>query len=476
MKTTIQLLFLIGIVSSLSAQNSLKLKGFGEIQYTKGGDAYTLNLENYGSFDFKGTLNPLALESTLSIDQLTKVPGYEVIKELELEEIKLKLKNDSLQLEGKAATDKKLNTLAKALNIEAPYIQFYALLSKNGMQLEANLNFSKDPVLVEVSKEIGTRMMLDKIGIGGNFGTGKNSPKLKVFANTKMRPTEKDPDLTTTLELSYNLLTQELTGTGAMTDNWVDPLGMSGYIRIKEDAVAIKGAAVSLGWIPAAPMPTTIAFAIEKAQFFELEYLTQMSIAPAKQQVALKATQKEVSSENFTKMLEEGFGLKLPKNLFPEEMIIKDAELLFSPSGGQVADQKIEKGFAYKGGLEISDSLLSGDLAFMAKNKEEISLDVDLHAEEMYNVLAHYLGDGKENKLNEALENALSNLEIEKMYTHLEADKNMKMSGNTHCELILFGKEVKFKLKASLNPNDITKGIIAKIGALALEQLKDKKK
>ncbi|WBM74902.1 hypothetical protein [Saprospira grandis] len=302
MKTTIQLLFLIGIVSSLSAQNSLNLKGFGEIQYTKGSDAYTLNLEDYGSFNFKGTLKPLALESAVTIDQLIKVPGYEVIKELELEEIKLKLENDSLQLEGKASTDKKLKTLAEALNIEAPYIQFHALLSKNGMQLEANLNFSKDPVLVEISKEVGTRMMLDNIGIGGDFGMGKNSPKLKVFVNTKMRPTEKDPDLTSRLELSYNLLIQEITGTGAMMDNWVDPLGISDYIRIKEDAVTIEGAAISLGWIPTAPMPTTIAFAIEKAQFFELEYLTQMSIAPAKQQVALKATQKEVSSENFTKM------------------------------------------------------------------------------------------------------------------------------------------------------------------------------
>lgn len=455
---------------------TIDVAGFGSLNYQKNENAYTIDLDKYGRFDFIGTLKPLQLETKLTNEQLKAFPGQEVLSELELEEVYLKLKKDSLTLEARAGTEKKLKPLCEALNINAPYLNIAALLNPNFIQLEGRLDFGKDPIQVDISDEIGTRFILLDVGMGASLGYSKqNQPMLKVFTNTQVRPTHKDKDLATNMELSYHLLTQEITATGSMVDEWVNPLGMSEYITIREDAVTISNTGMSAGWIPGAPTPTTIGFAAEQAQFFELEYGAQISLAPAKKEVALRATRKEVTSEDFVRMLEEDFSLNLPKNLFPKDMLIKDAELLFSPSGGRIAEQIIDKGFIYKGGLEIADSILSGDMAFMAKNKEDLSLDVDLHTEDIYELLNQYIGQGKDNKLQEALEKALSKFEIKRMFVHLEADKALKMAGNTICELIIFGKEVNLKFKATLSPNEITKNMIAKIGVIALEYLKEKK-
>ena len=461
---------IIGLTFSVVAQNSISVAGLGRISYLEEGDGYSLDIEDFGQFKFQGSLKPLNLETNISQDQLLNFPGYDIIKELELEELNLKLTSDSFILYGRADTKKSLHPLCEAFNIQEPYINFTAQLSSNKMKLMGELDFLKSPIVQDISTQTGTRFTLKKTQLYSEVALGKKNTLTLGIKNLLMiRPTSYDSDLKTVMDLSYDLVTTEITGTGAMNDNWVDPLGMSHYLDIEKNAVSFSNTLLSLGWIPGSSVPTTIAFSTEKAKFFETEYKTAVQVAPLEGKLALKAYRNELEVNDFVKMLKDGFGLKFSENIFPKDLLIKEVDLLFSPNGGKVKNVKIAKGFLFKGGLKFSDTN-SGDVNFYTNAKDSLYINMEMNTDDFYQYLTEKINTDKDSKINKALRNALSSLQIKKIFLHLEADKDNNLNGATDCQLIIFGKEMNFSLNETFNPNKILNNLILKLGKIALEQ------
>ncbi len=473
MKSHLIACLLLIISFQLYAQNTINIPSFGTLSYTKTASGYNINIEELGTFDFVGTLKPLNLETEITPEQLKNFPNYEIVEALELEDLHLKIKKDSLLLEGKADTQKKLKTLCQALKIEAPFIDFTALVSPSQMQLQAGLDFSDAPITVNVSEEIGTQFTIKQISILSTMGGIKNN-LLTVLANMKIKPTQHDPNLNSKMVLSYNLLTTELTGAGAINDSWTDPLGMSKFVNIEKDAVSLDSTTVTLGWVPSSPVPTTMGFAVGKARLFSLEAKALVGIAPLKKEIALEAHQKEMTTQDFLVMLEKGFKLKVPSNTFPSDMKIYDIDMLFSPSGAKIGDQTIPKGFLYKAGITLSD-VLSGSMNFYAL-KDSLALGIDMDTQRFSSYLEDKINQGKETELDKALKQTLSSLAIKKIQVRLEANKKLELTGATFCELVIFGKEMTFSFDQTLEPDKMVNNIIKNIAKTALENFSKSKK
>ncbi|MDX2304350.1 MAG: hypothetical protein NW226_16210 [Microscillaceae bacterium] len=476
MKIKLAVFFWVFAVSSAYSQNTITLPGFGQISVKQNADMYTVNIQEFGSFDFRGSLKPLSLETEVSLEQLSKLPGYEYIQVLELEEMKLQITSDTLKLSGKADTQKKLKGLCNALNLKAPYIDFIAFITPKSMLLTGNMDFGASPVVVDVSAQTGTRFTLNKMILKAESGMGKkNSFLLSVLADMNIKPTSKDPDLASQLELSYNLLSTEIIGAGVIKDTWADPLGISQYLKFEKESISFTNTAVALGWLPAASVPSTLGFASEKAKWLDLDFQIAASVSPVHGEIALMAHNKEMKASDFIRMLEEGFGLTVAANLFPAELLFYDTDMLVSPNGGKVKDVEITRGFLLKGGVKLQN-IMAGKVNLYSNVKDSLFLDIDLNPEELHQQLENKVDKekGEDSKLEQALKEALAVLDIKKIFLHLEADKKNNLIGQTHCELLLFGKEMNFTFEGTLQPDKIMNNILLKISKIALEQF-DKK-
>lgn len=467
---------MVVVAFSSYAQNSISVAGFGEISYVENANGYKVNIGDLGAFDFTGTIQPLNLETKVTSEQLKQFPGYQLVEELELEEMSLKLLSNSLSLEGQANTKKKLKTLCEAFNIQAPFIKFIAQIAPQKMDLKAGMDFMDSPIVIDISKETGTRLILENMELAAVLGYDKTAqPSLAVSNRMKIRPTGQEKDLKTLMKLSYNLMTTEITGEGMMNDTWIDPLGMSNVVGIKKDAVSLSNTAVSLGWIPASPTPTTIGFAVEKGNFFNMEFITVLIVSPLNKEIALKAHRNKMEIKDFMRMLKEGFNLKVPDNLFADDMIFNDVTILFSPNGCKIGNDKIDKGFLYKGGVQFSDAA-SGDLFFYANSKDSITLDMNTKGFDKILEAKIIKGKEKDTELDKALKQAVATLQVRKIQLHLIADKNLNLVGATECELVVFDKAMNFNIDGAFNPDKITNTIIKKIGKTALEHVAKTKK
>ncbi|ALO17094.1 hypothetical protein L21SP5_03483 [Salinivirga cyanobacteriivorans] len=238
------LLVLLGFtMSSLHAQKQVNIPGFGTLPVTKSGDNYQVTLYNYGTFDFRGTLNPFDLETSVTVDQLKKFPGYEVMSNLGLKDIKLKVSSAGLFVGAKADTDKNLKVLFDFFNIKAPYVIINSKISKSSFALEGILDFSREPVVAEVIPPAGTELHVEKLSMLA--GAGTDGANISVISELHMKPTKWDPALKTKFELAYNLRNQEITGSGSMMDTWADPFGLDKHL--KKNSILFTNTAVSFG-------------------------------------------------------------------------------------------------------------------------------------------------------------------------------------------------------------------------------------
>lgn len=469
------LCLLLSIIFTLPTygQNTLSVAGFGELAYQKTANGYSVQLADLGTFDFVGTLQPLDLQAKVTTTQLQNFAGYQMIEALELEQMTLKIQPQNLALEGQADTKKKLRRLCEAFNIQAPFIKFVAQITPKTLQFKGELDLSASPAVAEVSKEIGTRFTFQKVVFEAAVGYEKVKPALGVSIHLKIKPTHQDPDLQTSFKLLYNVLDMEILGTGKMQDTWTDPLGISKVVGIKKDAVSLANAVVLMGWIPSSPTPTTIGFGADKARIFNLEYEALAVVSLTQREMALRANRQAMSAKEFVAMLTEGFGLKVPQNLFGDDLQLQKAIILFSPNGATIGEKKIDKGFAYRAGLSFG-SVASGDAYFSAVGKDSISLSMNMQGLEK--LLEAKINQGKETQLDKALKQAFTTLQIKKVQLQMKAVKNMNLVGGTNCSLVVFGKEINFDIDGAFSPDKIANGILKKIGKIALEHTTKNKK
>jgi len=449
------LLVLFGLTMSvLHAQKQVNIPGFGTLPVTKNGDNYQVTLDNYGTFDFKGTLNPFDLETAVKVEQLKEFPGYEVMSNLGLKDIKLKVSSAGLFIGAKADTEKNLKVLFDFLNIEAPYVTINTKISKSSFALESILNFAREPVIAKVIPPAGTELHVEKLSMLAGAGTG--GANISVITEVRMKPTKWDPALKTKFELAYNLRNQEITGSGSMMDTWADPFGLDKHL--KKNSISFTNTAVSFGWVIGAPSPTTLGLAVENATFFDLEFGAKMSISPANGQIALEANRNKMTMNDFSSILREGFGLSVP-DVFPNNVYVKDVKILYSPNGGEIGEVEIEQGFAMKGRANLLGAV-EAEIDYFANWEDGFYLDYRFDA----NLKDALMKEIKKTNLPQAAtEKVLGTFQLRKVHTHLEAGMDLKMSGETHVEFEVFEKTHKFDIQASLDPETIVDAIIDKI-------------
>jgi hypothetical protein len=453
-------LLLIGFALCFSAvavlsQNNIKIPGFGDLPFVKTGDNYQIKLKNYGTFDFKGSINPLELEASAAIDDLKNIPGYKVMNNMGLQDIFLKISNDGFYINAKADTKGKLKILTEFLKINEPFIDVSVHIDGTNFSLGAALDYSANPKIIEISKKSGTSMRMDKLELlAGNDGIGAG---ISVKANMMMKPTKWDPELNTVFELSYNLITQEIIASGSMVDSWSNPFGMSKYFD--KDAIRLENAALSLGWIPGSPSPTTLGFGVEKANLFSLEFGIMVAISPANGELAFKAHRNKMTMNDMTTIMREGFKLKVP-DIFPDDIYIKDAYVLFSPNGGQVGEFEIEQGFALRGDVKFS-TMMSGSIDFYASTEKGFYLELDFKQGSLRKQIEKELK--KVPALGPVLGQIMKTLELKRVYLMLKADQSLVLSGKTNIHFAVLGQSIVLKAEGSVDPKAIVDKIVNEI-------------
>ncbi|MFW6351794.1 MAG: RICIN domain-containing protein [Bacteroidota bacterium] len=477
------LIVLLAMASFHAKGQQINLPGFGEIPVTQNGDQYSVTFDDYGTFDFTGSLNPLELESEITIDQLKNFPGYNVFKNLDLREIIVNLSTDGFEMEAKAGTNGKLDRLTRILKIDDPFIIINSKIAKDGFAMEGTLNFEDDPIRINISPELGTRYAFESIKLASSFGIdmpgsdddesddgGNNSsnsasqkgsafdvePSIGVETQIRLRPTQWDPDLKLVNSFDYNLVTQEISSAGSMVDTWKNPAGMDNLFD--KDIVSFTNTAVSMGYIPGSPTPTSIGFNLDEARFFHLTFGAAMTIAPADRSVAMRGHRNEMTMNDFTRIMRDGFGLHLP-DVFPNDINIKDVSVLYSPNGGEIGEFKLEQGFALRGTAQLLEAA-TADIDFFANFDDGFYLDYNLGAD-LKKALMNELRKVK--PLAPVMEKVLSTFQLRKVNTHLKAGMDLKMSGKTNVAFDVFGKNHKFDMQASLDPETIINAIIDKV-------------
>jgi len=471
----VKFLFLLLFATTFSgySQMSFDLKGFGKIPYVTNADKFVVTFREYGSFDFAGTVQPLNLEAKLTTEDLKNVPGYDVLKKLEVVEVIVKLSPDGFEMETKADTKKKLKTVCEALQIREPYVVIDALVTPNSFEMAGILDFTAKPILINLSDKAGTRIMLEKFTLGAQFEVDMGFDAILYVKNDILfRPTIHDPDLKTVLELSFNMANLELKGAISMTDTWQDPFGMSHYMNVKKDDIIIANTAVELGWSIGSPVPTTIGFAVGYAKLFDIQFGMMMSIAPLNAEIAFKAYSHKITMEQFENSLRK-MGLQIPQGTFPKgpNYYVDSTYILFAPNGGSVGQFEIEKGFAFRGGVNFG-GMMQGSVDFFANLDNGFYLDMYMNARQMYNMLEAEIKKEKDPNMRKALEMALNTLRINEIHLHLSADKNMTLTGAAKCDMVLFGNRIKFDVKGSFNPKDVLNDLMQEITRIALEYMK----
>lgn len=441
---------------SLMAQNNINIPGFGQIPVVKSGDAYQLTLQKYGTYNFTGTINPLALETAADIDQLKKLPGFSVLSQMGLHDIFLKISSDGFYIEAKADTKKNLKVLFDFLKVDAPYLLVSTYIKGSAFELQASLDFSDAPIVIDISKKAGTQLQMRGLTMTAGNG-GLASPGLSIKADLNMRPTKWDPALKTVMEISYDLMSQEIIGSGSMVDTWSNPFGLSKYF--KKDAIVLQNSAISLGWIPGTPSPTTLGFGVENAKMFSLEFGLMVAISPANGELAFKAHRNKMTMNDMTSIMREGFNLKVP-DIFPNDIYIKDAFVLFSPNGGEVGEFEIEQGFSLVGDVKLS-SMMSGSIDFYANLDNGFYLELDFKQGDLRKQIEKELK--KVPALGPVLGQIMRTLDIQRVYLRLKADQSLVLEGKTICKLAVLGQPIQLKVEGSIDPKRIVDKIVDEI-------------
>lgn len=384
-------------------------------------------------------------------------------------------------MEARAGTDNNLGRLTRVMQIDAPFIIINSKIAKDGFAMAGTLSFEDDPIQVDISPDLGTRYTFEAITLESSFGiempgSGKDEgtdshtegsaskkssafgvePTIGIKTQIRLRPTKWDPDLKLVSNFNYNLVTQEISAAGSMVDIWKNPLGMDNLFD--KDIVSFTNTAVSMGYIPGSPTPTSIGFNLDEAKFFHLTFGTAITVAPAKKSVAMKGHRDKMSMNDLTRILRDGFGLNLP-DVFPDDINIKDVVILYSPNGGEIGEFKLEQGFALKGNAKLLGAA-EAKIDFFANFNEGFYLDYKFDAG-LKQALMNEIRKVK--PLAPAMDKVLSTFQLRKVYTHLEAGMDLKMSGKTHVKFEVFGHAHEFKMQATLDPEAIIDAIIDKV-------------
>jgi len=457
----IKIIFLCLFVAVLAkAQNSeqINVPGFGTLAAINKGGNFDVDFGKYGKFNFSGTISPLKLETKATVEQLKEFPGYKHYQKMGLRDIALKVSPGGLEMEANADTKGNLKNLCDALKISRPVIGVGVKISKEGFALNGALDFSDQPIVVEVIKD-ETRLTLQKLELAAEVGIGQEGfedPTLSVKLESLIKPTKWDKDLKMVMAISYDLLTMEIKASGSMVDTWTNPFGLSNHF--KKDVVVLNNTAISVGWIPGAPTPTTLGFYLEKAILFDLEFGMAMSISPASREFAGKADCNKISMNNLTGILREGFNLKVP-DVFPDNVFIEDAMVLFSPAGGEVGEFEIEKGFAIAGRIKLGDAL-DANLDFHTDMETFFLLDFDMEA----NVKEALMKQIKKIKpIAPVMKKVLSTFEVRQIQLHLEANNQLVMAGATHCKFSVFDKPIEFEWKGKFDGGAMIDEMVNKV-------------
>ncbi|MFO8021579.1 MAG: RICIN domain-containing protein, partial [Perlabentimonas sp.] len=246
------------------------------------------------------------------------------------------------------------------------------------------------------------------------------------------------------------------TASGSMVDTWKNPIGISNLL--KKDVMSFTNTAVSLGWIPGAPSPTTIGFALEQGKIFHLDFGIMMALSPADGEIALWGFRDRMTMNDFTTILRDGFGLKVP-DVFPKDIYIEDANILFSPNGGEVGEFEIEPGFAMKGRAKFLGAV-DGSLNFYANMDDGFFVDFKLDAAFKDALMKEIR---KVKPLAPIMEQVLSTLEVHRVRLYLEAGSDLNLEGQTNVHVSVLNKPIKFDFKGSFNPQTLAQEIVKRI-------------
>lgn len=451
-------IFLLSLINLYGQSNEkITIPGFGELPLISNTKTFSIDFGKLGKFQFTGTLNPLNLITKANIEQLVNFPGYKLYSNLGLSDIELNVSPSGLDIFANANTQESLGVLFKFFKIAEPQIGFGVSVAKDGFSLSGALDFNKNPIVIDIKGQ--TRFTLQKFEISAELG-GDETKELEILVNAdvKFKPTKVDPDLQTVLAFSYNLKSQELSIAGSITDTWKNPFGISKLFKNKE-VISLENTAIEIGWVPGTPTPTTIGFALEKGQFFQLDFGIIMSLSLDDGKVALKANRNEMTMNDLITILRDGFGLKVP-DIFPKDIYIKDAEILFSPAGGEVGESEINQGFTLKGTAKLMDAI-NANVDFYANMDDGFYLDF-------------YFDNSLKDKIKNELKNVkvlskvinplLSTFQLRQAKVYLEAGMDLNLAGKTHFNISIFNKPLPIPdMEASFDFKKIVKHVVDKI-------------
>lgn len=442
---------------SVLSQEQINLPGFGNLPVTKSNNEFIVDFPKYGQFSFTGSVEPLALETEATIDQLKKIPGYSILANLGLKDIKLKLSNSGFEIEALADTKENLAGLFNMLKVGEPLMAIGAKITSRGFALSGEMDFTRKPIVLNLVPN-HTRFTYERVTIDAEVGAndGDFNPGITAKIEMRIKPTKWDPDLKTVMAVSYDLISQEITASGSMVDTWKNPIGISNLL--KKDVMSFTNTAVSLGWIPGAPSPTTIGFAIEQGKIFHLDFGVMMALSPADGEIALWGFRDRMTMNDFTSVLRDGFGLKVP-DVFPKDIYIEDANILFSPNGGEVGEFEIEPGFAMRGRVKFLGAV-DGSLNFYANMDDGFFVDFKLDAAFKDALMKEIR---KVDLLAPIMEQVLSTLEVHRVRLYLEAGTDLNLEGQTNVHISVLNKPIKFDFKGSFNPKTLAQEIVKRI-------------
>lgn len=458
----ILLLFFFLQSIQIAAQEQLQVKGFGALTCKQQSDgSYLVQFPRYGEFAFQGSLSPLHLRSNVAVQDLEKLPAYIILSNIGLERVDLEISEQGLSMQAIADTKKNLGQLFKTLNINVPTLLFNMSLDSEGFALSAGLDFSENPITISLLNG-DFRLRHKKLSIEAAAGESifNFGPSISVKLESSIKPSSWDPDLQIVMELSYDLLSQEITGAGSLVDTWKNPFGMANIL--KKDVLTIQNAALALGWIPGSPSPTTIGFSAERAEIFHLDFSIFLSIAPTDGKVALQAYRSEMGGMELIMILREGFGLKVPE-LFPKDISLKDVYFLFAPLGAEVGEFKLKPGFAIRAKANVLDAVeASVDFYLNMEQGAHLSLNIDAQLKE-----ALMKEIRKVPAIAPIMKKVLSSLELHRVLLELSAAKDLELKGRGLVEASVLGKKIGFDIEGSFLPEAVLEELLKRVRSIA---------
>ena len=451
MKTFLLVLLTLLTSISHSQTQSINIKGFGEMSATKNNDnSYDLDFGKYGRFNAKGTIDPLSLTIKTTLDNLKQFPGHKLYKKLGLQNSVINIKNNGVSLGANIDAAKNFGPVWKMFKIKDPTMEINISVSTSNIQLEGTLDFQANPIVIDIIPEF-SRLTIEKLNLGSELavGDGEFDFNIGFDIQTHWKPTQWDPDILSITQLSYNLTSNEISIAISMTDTWSNPLLLKKILK-QENAVVFTDVAASVDWPIGSPSPSGIGLYVGKASFFDLDFAVQLAITPLNKQVAVYASRNKITMNDFSRILRNGFGLKVP-DIFPNNISIDNVEILFSPNGGKVGVFEIKKVFSIIGNANFLEAA-NAQVAFTADDDNGIELYYKLDA-----AFKKYFEHEFRNhpKLKYISGQLLKTLEVRQIELQASADKNLYLTGKTKCDFSVLGKKIKFEIEGAFSVDAI---------------------